>query len=94
MEKLGARYDGLALDSLGGYGEAIRVNYRREHFRYSRFPLSFSALDHQPVQVAFFTTVEWLQELSKLFHPKGMVFMANCAWGSPPGLAYFCSTLH
>ena len=91
MEKSGARYDGLALDSLGGYGETVRVNYRREHFRYSRFPLSFSAFDHQPVQVAFFTTVEWLQELSKLFHPKGMVFMANCAWGSPPGWLTFAA---
>jgi len=91
MEKSGARYDGLALDSLGGYGEAFRVNYRREHFRYSRFPLSFSALDHQPVQVAFFTTVEWLQELSKLLHPKGMVFMANCSWGGTPGWLTFAA---
>jgi hypothetical protein len=91
MEKQGARYDGLALDSLGGYGEASRVNYRREHFRYSRFPLSFSAHDHQPVQVAFFTTVEWLQELSRIFHPKGMVFMANCSWGTTPGWLTFAA---
>jgi hypothetical protein len=90
-EKWGARYDGLALDSLGGYGEASRVNYRSEHFRYSRLPLSFSAYDHQPVQVAFFTTVEWLQELSKLLHPKGMVFMANCSWGSTPGWLTFAA---
>ncbi|MFA4016468.1 MAG: hypothetical protein RUDDFDWM_001578 [Candidatus Fervidibacterota bacterium] len=89
MEKLGAKYDGIALDSLGGYGEAIRVNYRREHFRYSRFPLSFSSLHYQPVQVAFFTTVEWLNELSKLLHPKGMVFMANCSWGTTPGWLTF-----
>ncbi len=91
MEKSGARYDGLALDSLGGYGETVRVNYRREHFRYSRFPLSFSAFDHQPVQVAFFTTVEWLQELSKLLHPKGMIFMANCSWGTTPGWLTFAA---
>jgi hypothetical protein len=91
MEKQGARYDGLALDSLGGYGEASRVNYRREHFRYSRFPLSFSAHDHQPVQVAFFTTVEWLQELSRIFHPKGMVFMANCSWNTTPGWLTFAA---
>lgn len=91
MEKLGAKYDGIALDSLGGYGEAVRVNYRREHFRYSRFPLSFSSIDYQPVQVAFFTTVEWLHELSKLLHPKGMVFMANCSWGTTPGWLTFAA---
>jgi len=91
MEKQGARYDGIALDSLGGYGNASFVNYRREHFRYSRFPLSFSALDHQPVQVAFFTTVEWLQELSEIARERGLVLMANCSWGTTPGWLTFAA---
>lgn len=91
MEKQSARYDGIALDSLGGYGNASYVNYRREHFRYSRFPLSFSAFDHQPVQVAFFTTVEWLQELAKIIHSRGMVLMANCSWGTTPGWLTFAA---
>jgi len=91
MEKAGASYDGIALDSFGGYGNASYVNYRREHFRYSRLPLSFSALDHMPVQVAFFTTVEWLKELAEVARKRGWVLMANCSWGTTPGWLTFAA---
>lgn len=90
-EKAGAHYDGIGLDSFGGYGQALCVNYRREHFRYSQFPLSFSALDHQPVQVAYFTTIEWLRELANNMHARGKVLMANCSWGSTPGWLTFAA---
>lgn len=91
MEKVGARYDGIALDSFGGYGNSSYVNYRREHFRYSQLPLSFSASDHQPVQVAFFTTIEWLRKLSEMAHKRDLVFMANCSWGATPGWLTFAA---
>ncbi|MCS7265798.1 MAG: hypothetical protein NZ805_13310, partial [Armatimonadetes bacterium] len=91
MERAGGRYDGLALDSLGGYGNLSYVNYRREHFRYSRLPLSFSASDHKPVQVAFFTTVEWLRELAQIAQKRGWVLMANCSWGTTPGWLTFAA---
>lgn len=91
IEKAGASYDGIALDSFGGYGNASYVNYRREHFRYSRLPLSFSALDHMPVQVAFFTTVEWLKELAEIARKRGWVLMANCSWGTTPGWLTFAA---
>jgi hypothetical protein len=91
MEKQGARYDGIGLDSLGGYGEHAAANYRREHFRYGKFPLSFSALDHQPIQVAAFTTVEWVRELAKEMHGQGKVLMANCSWGFTPGWLTFAA---
>ncbi len=91
MEKEGAHYDGLALDSLGGHGDLRYVNSRREHFRFSQMPLSFSATTLQPVQVAFFTTVEWLRELVGLARQRGWVLMANCSWGITPGWLTFAA---
>ncbi len=89
--KNGARIDGIALDSLGGYGQTSRVNYCREHFRYADIPLSFSAITHEPVQVAAFATVEWLRELARRMHGQGMLLMANCSWGSTPGWLTFAA---
>lgn len=91
MEKEGAHYDGIGLDSLGGYREHMAANYRREHFRYARFPLSFSALDHQPVQVAAFATVEWVRDLAREMRAQGKVLMANCSWGFTPGWLTFAA---
>jgi hypothetical protein len=91
MENTGAHYDGIGLDSFGGFGEHARVNYRREHFRYGDAPLSFSALDHQPVQVAAFTTVEWLRDLAKDVHAQNRVLMANCSWAYTPGWLTFAA---
>ncbi len=89
MENAGARYDGIALDSLGGFGMHATANYRREHFRYSTVPLSFSANNHQPVQVAAFTAVEWVSDLAKAMHANGKVLMANCSWSYTPGWLTF-----
>jgi hypothetical protein len=91
MEEAGAHYDGIGLDSFGGYGQAQRVNHRREHFQYADYPLSFSALDHQPVQVAAFGAVEWVRDLAKDMHGRGKVLMANCSWGSTPGWLTFAA---
>jgi hypothetical protein len=89
MEAAGAHYDGVGLDSLGGYGQAQRADYRREHFKYASIPLSFSAPERVPVQVAAFATIEWLRELAKEMHDRGMVLMTNCSWGSTPAWLTF-----
>lgn len=81
MEAAGGKYDGIGLDSLGGYGQE-RANYRREHFKYGSIPLTFSNLEHVPVQAANFTTLEWMRELAQDMHSQGKVLMANCSWGS------------
>jgi len=91
MHQTGAHYDGLALDSLGGYGHLGRANYRREHFRYTDIPLSFGALDRKPVQVAHYGTVEWLRELAEDMHERGLVLMANCSWHIVPGWLTFAA---
>ena len=88
MELAGAHYDGIGLDSLGGYGQD-RVSYRREHFKYADIPLSFSAVEHVPAQVAHFATIEWLRELARDMHGKGKLLMANCSWGTTPAWLTF-----
>jgi len=89
FEAAGAHFDGIALDSFGGYGQANRANYRREHFKYSSTPLSFSSMDFEPVQVAAFASVEWVRELAREMHDQGKVLMANCSWGNTPAWLTF-----
>lgn len=91
MQEAGARYDGIALDSFGGYGQLSRANYRREHFQYVDTPLTFSALDHKPVIAMFTSTVEWLRELARDMHARGLVLMANCSWYITPGWLTFAA---
>jgi hypothetical protein len=88
-EEAGAPFAGIGLDSFGGYGQAQRIDYRREHFQYGSVPLSFSAADHVPVQVAAFQSVEWLRDLAEKMHGRGLVLMTNCSWGSTPGWLTF-----
>jgi hypothetical protein len=85
----GARFDGIGLDSFCGYGQASRANYRREHFRYTRLPLCFSASEKVPVQPAVWGALEWLHDLAQAMHGRGLVLMANCSWGSTPAWLTF-----
>lgn len=85
MQEHGVHFDGIALDSLGGFGNHYRANFRREHFQYADIPLTFAASNHQPVQAAFCGTVEFLRDLSADMHGRGLILMANCAWGFAPG---------
>jgi len=88
-ENAGAHYDGIGLDSFGGYGQTARVDYRREHFAYADIPLSFSASDRRPVIVSSFATIEWLRALAEAMHARGLVLMANCSWGRTPAWLTF-----
>lgn len=91
MEDAGVHYDGIALDSFGGYGQYSRANYRREHFKYSDVPLTFSSTTNTPVQVAAFASVKWVRQLAKEMHAQGKVLMANCAWNVTPGWLTFAA---
>lgn len=90
-DELGTHYDGLGIDSLGGYGQFCRANFRRDHFRYCDFPLCFSDDDLRPVQPVFMGTVEWLRKLAEEMHGRGMILMANCAWSPTPGWLTFAA---
>jgi len=89
VEDAGARFSGIGLDSLCGYGQFSRANYRRDQFPYADVPLSFSATDRQPVLVGPFGTVEWLKALAEEMHGRGLVLMTNCSWGMTPGWLTF-----
>jgi hypothetical protein len=82
MQDNGAHYDGIALDSFGGYGQYSRANFRREHFQYADTPLTFSALDHKPVIAMFTSSIEWVRDLAQRMHDRKLVLMANCSWGT------------
>lgn len=89
MREAGARYDGIALDSLGGYGHFGGADYRRENFRYTDFALSFAAGDHAPVLPLWYGSVEWVRDLARQMHGRGLVLMANCSWYMTPGWLTF-----
>ncbi|HUS80612.1 MAG TPA: hypothetical protein VM283_05040, partial [Armatimonadota bacterium] len=90
-EQAGVHYDGVGLDSFGGYGQASRANYRREHFQYTDIPLSFSAAEHAPVLVAVYSSLEWLRDLAADMHGEGKILMANCAGGRAPAWLTFAA---
>ncbi|MGD9495829.1 MAG: hypothetical protein AB7Y46_05935 [Armatimonadota bacterium] len=85
----GAHYDGIALDSFGGYGQTARADYRREHFQYADIPPCFGANDRRPCIVSSFASIEWLRELAADMHARGLVLMANCSWGGTPAWLAF-----
>lgn len=87
----GAAYDGVGLDSFGGFGIYARADFRRENYRYADTPLSFSATDYRPVRVASFGSVEWLRELAALLHGQGKYLMTNCSWNITPGWLCFAA---
>lgn len=90
-DEAGAHYDGVALDSFGGFGNFARADDRREHFRYADSPLSFSATSHKPVLVTAFSSLEWLRELAADTHADGRILMANCSWYLTPGWLTFAA---
>lgn len=91
MLETGAHYDGIALDSFGGFGNFQRANYRREHFKYTNTPLTFSSADHVPVLAMPWSSVEFARALAKDMHARKLVLMANCSWGTTPGWLTFAA---
>ena len=89
MLESGAHYDGIGLDSFGGFGNFARANYRRDHFQYTNTPLTFSAMDHVPVLAMPYSSVEFARALAKDMHARKLVLMANCSWGTTPGWLTF-----
>ncbi len=90
-EAHGARYDGIGLDSFGGYGQAQRADYRRENFKYSDYPLCFSNPERVPVRVTAFESVEFVRDLARDMHKAGKVLMANCSWNTTPAWLTFAA---
>lgn len=74
--KLGWGADGIYLDSITRSWCGVG-NYREEHMRRSRHPLTFSSLDAEPVQLGLTAHYEFAQHVSEDLHGRGKLLMAN-----------------
>jgi len=83
-KKQGALLGGFALDSYGGYGDDKRVNFRREHFPYVDFPLTFSFTEKRPVIVQYFSLIEWTKALRRDTIRKGFCLWQTALGGKLP----------
>jgi hypothetical protein len=81
--------DGEYLDSLEGYVTA-ELNFRREHFRFSTVPLTFSAETKQPVLFKGLAIYEFTRWLAEDVHKMGKLMFAN---GVPYRFAWLCPWL-
>ena len=84
-----ARLDGEYLDSLEGYVTAD-LNFRREHFRYSTVPLTFTADTRQPVLFKGLAIYEFTRWLSRDVRSLGALMFAN---GVPYRFGFLCPWL-
>lgn len=70
--------DGVYIDSLEGWG--LLLNYRREHWRVSQYPLTFDPATHRVALLNFWGTYAFVQELSARLRAQGLALMGNDAF--------------
>jgi hypothetical protein len=70
--------DGVYVDSMEGWGEIL--NYNREHWRVSQYPLTFDPKSHRVALLNFWGTYEWVKQMSGRLHAKGRMLMGNDAY--------------
>lgn len=70
--------DGVYVDSMEGWGEIL--NYNREHWRVSQYPLTFDPKSHRVALLNFWGTYEWVRQMSDRLHAKGRMLMGNDAY--------------
>jgi hypothetical protein len=83
------RLDGEYLDSLEGYVTA-ELNFRREHFRDTTMPLTFSTDTHQPALFKGLAVFEFTRWIADDVHGLGRLMFAN---GVPYRFAFLCPWL-
>lgn len=81
------QYDGMFVDSLGANWPAL-LNYRREHFRYARFPLTFDPQGKVALQNDL-SHYEYIDALRTWLRSSGRLVLANGVYayhskGAPP----------
>ncbi len=81
--------DGEYLDSLEGYVTAD-LNFRRDHFRYTTVPLTFSADTRQPALFKGLAVFEFTKWLAGDVHRLGKLMFAN---GVPYRFTFLCPWL-
>ena len=70
--------DGVYVDSAEGWGEIL--NYNRDHWRVSRYPLTFDPATKKVALLNFWGTYAWVKEMSQRLHARGKILMANDAY--------------
>ena len=81
--------DGEYLDSLEGYVTA-ELNFRRDHFRWSTVPLTFTSDTRQPVLFKGLAIFEFTRWISENVHQLGRLMFAN---GVPYRFGFLCPWL-
>ena len=71
----GGELDGVGLDNYFVYSRDL--NFRREHFAYVDYALTFSTGELRPVQVGDFALYEWVEAMARKFRAEGKWIMAN-----------------
>ncbi|MBL9139451.1 MAG: hypothetical protein JNK85_26515 [Verrucomicrobiales bacterium] len=84
-----AGLDGEYLDSLEGYVTA-ELNFRRDHFRWSTVPLTFSSDTKQPALFKGLAVYEFTRWIGEEVHRLGRLMFAN---GVPYRFGYLCPWL-
>jgi hypothetical protein len=74
--KLALGVDGIYLDSIVN-AWAAAPNYRPEHLKRTRHPLTFASLDATPAQLGVWNHYEFTEHLSRDLHGRGKLLMAN-----------------
>lgn len=78
LSKLQDRADGVYVDSMEGWGELI--NYRKEHWKYTRFPLSFDPATKRVGLWNFWGTYSFVSDMSRALHEQNKLLMGNDAY--------------
>ena len=80
LQKIAAEYergfDGIALDCFPDFGP-FPNDYRRENFRFARYPLSFDPDSKQLMNKNTLPAVDFLNTLAARYRPDGMMIFAN-----------------
>ncbi len=75
LQPQGGRLDGIYLDSLPNWGE--RLNWRREHWRTAKTPLTFDPETKKPVLMQIFSTWDFSKWVADDVHARGGVMHGN-----------------
>ncbi len=75
LDKPPAGLDGIYVDSIEGWSEIH--NYRKEHWRVTEYPLTFSPDTKKVCLLNLWGTYAFVKALSEQLHDKGLTLMAN-----------------
>jgi hypothetical protein len=87
--------DGVYVDSMEGWGHII--NFNKEHWRVTRYPLTFHPWKKKVGLLNFWGTYAWVKEMSQRLRQRDMILLGNDAfshrwqlapWVDVPGREY------